>query len=90
MSDGLSINVGETWGVVLTRRVGRHRIRRAHGPRDEDMSKMHPTLATPSMLNRHQQAACRQRKGGPEIGTENRPRICPAERFHRQNPKPQP
>ena len=40
------------------------------------------------MLSTRQQALRKQRKGGPENGTENRPEIGPAGQFHRQCVEP--
>ena len=50
--------------------------------------RMRSIVARQSMLSRRQQALRRQRKGGPENGTENRPEIGPAGQFHRQCVEP--
>ena len=50
--------------------------------------RMRSIVARQSMLSRPPQALRKQRKGGPENGTENRPEIGPAGQFHRQCVEP--
>ena len=50
--------------------------------------RMRSIVARQSMLSTRQQASRKQRKGGPENETENRPEIGPAGQFHRQCVEP--
>ena len=50
--------------------------------------RMRSIVARQSMLSTRQQALRKQRKGGPENGTENRPEIGTAGQFHRQCVEP--